>query len=75
MIYYKIKSKYTGHYFFRPYKGRLIVAIHFSKGELFTPKEKKHYCIPDSYFDVININSHNTFKMFGIRFEKENNND
>ena len=63
MTYFKIKKS-------ADQRKRIDNSI-FIANELYTPKEKEKYNIPESYYDVISIPKSKIYFMFGARFAME----
>lgn len=60
MTYYRIKKEHDNR---RRSDGNIFVG-----NELYTPREKEKYSIPDAFCDVIEVSRKKTYFFFGARF-------
>lgn len=63
MLYYRVKKEYDQH---KRDDGDILV-----QNELYTPKEKERYNIPDKCLEIVEVKKTDIYWFFGARFSGE----
>ena len=63
MLYYRVKKEYDQH---KRSDGNILV-----QNELYTPKEKEKYNIPDKCLETVEVKKTDIYWFFGARFSGE----
>ena len=63
MLYYRVRKEYDQH---KRNDGDILV-----QNELYTPKEKERYNIPDKCLEIVEVKKTDIYWFFGARFSGE----